>query len=49
MPSASFAVTVIVDDEEPFAVTLDGEADTVDCAAVAAPTVSVTDEESTVP
>ena len=34
---------VTVDEDVPFAVTLDGDATTVDCAAVAAPAVNVTE------
>ena len=45
-PLTSFAVTVIVDAVEPSAVTDDGEDPTVDCAAVAAPAVNVTDADS---
>lgn len=48
MPLASFADTVIVDAVEPSAVTDDGEEPTVDCAAVAAPDVKVTDADSVI-
>lgn len=49
MPSTSFAVTVTVDTDDPFAVTLKGEADTADCAAVAAPTTTEKDDDVTDP
>ena len=43
LPFASFSVTVTVDVVEPSAVTEPGEEATVDCAAVTAPGVNVTD------